>query len=144
MSDAEIPRPSEAELAILQVLWERGPSTVRAVHERIGPARGTGYTTILKLMQIMASKGLVERDESRRSHVYRPLLERAATQRRLVADLLDKVFGGSGRDLVMQALATRRASSGELAEIRSLLDELEKENTRSKGGPDEPVAGRDA
>jgi predicted transcriptional regulator len=127
MSDPKVPRPSDAELAILQVLWERGPSTVREVHQRIGRARGTGYTTVLKLMQIMAAKGLVERDESRRSHLYRPLTDRTATQRRLVADLLDRAFGGSGRDLVMQALATRRASPQELAEIRTLLDELENE-----------------
>jgi predicted transcriptional regulator len=141
MSDPNAVRPSEAELAILQVLWERGPSTVREVHERVGGARGTGYTTVLKLMQIMATKGLVERDESRRSHVYRAVAERSATQRRLVADLLDRAFGGSGRDLVMQALSTRRASAQELAEIRSLLDRLE---TRAKGGDDESAAGRDA
>ena len=132
MSDPELPRPSDAELAILQVLWERGPSTVREVYERIGRARGTGYTTVLKLMQIMAAKGLVERDESQRSHVYRAMLERGATQRRLVVDLLERAFGGSGRDLVMQALATRRASPDELAEIRSLLDELENEKKEGR------------
>jgi BlaI family transcriptional regulator, penicillinase repressor len=131
MGEPEGPRPSEAELAILQVLWERGPSTVREVHQRIGRERGTGYTTVLKLMQIMAAKGLVERDESRRSHVYRPRMDRGATQRRLVADLIDRAFGGSGRDLVMQALSTRRASPQELAEIRALLDELER---GKKGG----------
>jgi BlaI family transcriptional regulator, penicillinase repressor len=86
---------------------------------------------VLKLMQIMAAKGLVERDESRRSHVYRPRMDRGATQRRLVADLIDRAFGGSGRDLVMQALSTRRASPQELAEIRALLDELER---GKKGG----------
>jgi BlaI family transcriptional regulator, penicillinase repressor len=94
----------------------------------IGSARrGTGYTTVLKLMQSMAAKGLVGRDESRRSHVYHALLDRTVTQRRLVADLLDRAFGGSGRDLVMQALSARRASPDELAEIRALLDKLEKE-----------------
>jgi BlaI family transcriptional regulator, penicillinase repressor len=139
MSEPEESRPSEVELAILHVLWERGPSTVREVHERVGKARKTGYTTVLKLMQIMATKGMVERDESRRSHVYRASIERARTQRRLVADLLDRVFQGSGRDLVMQALAARRASPGDIAEIRSLLDELEKE-----GGTDESDAGGDA
>ena len=139
MSDPEGPRPSEVELAILHVLWEQGPSTVRAVHQRVGKARNTGYTTVLKLMQIMAAKGMVARDESRRSHVYRACVERAKTQRRLVDDLLDRVFRGSGRDLVLQALSARRASSADIAEIRSLLDELEK-----KGGDDEPAAGGDA
>ena len=110
MAEAEAPRPSEAELAILHVLWERGPSTVREVHERVGKARSTGYTTVLKLMQIMASKGMVERDESRRSHVYRALVERSGTQRRLLADLLDRAFRGSRRDLVLQALSARRAT----------------------------------
>jgi predicted transcriptional regulator len=119
MREPGMPRPSDAELSILHVRWERGPSTVREVHERIGTARGTGYTTVLKLMQIMAAKGLVERDESRRSHVYRALLGRSSTQRRLVVDLLDRAFGGSGRDLVMQALSTRRASPAELSAIRA-------------------------
>ncbi len=139
MSEPEVPRPSEVELAILHVLWERGPSTVREVHERVGRARNTGYTTVLKLMQIMATKGMVARDESRRSHVYRASVERARTQRRLVADLLDRVFLGSGRDLVMQALSARRASPEDITEIRSLLDELEK-----KGEADESIAGGDA
>ncbi len=139
MTEPEVPRPSEVELAILQVLWDRGPSTVREVHERVGKARDTGYTTVLKLMQIMAKKGMVERDKAGRSHVYRAILERARTQRRLLNDLLDRVFQGSGRDLVMQALSVRRASSREIAEIRSLLDELE-----TKGETDEPVAGSDA
>jgi predicted transcriptional regulator len=139
MSEPNVPRPSEVELAILHVLWERGPSTVREVHEQVGKARNTGYTTVLKLMQIMAAKRMVERDMSRRSHVYRARVERAGTQRRLVADLLDRVFRGSGRDLVMQALSARRASPEDIAEIRSLLDELEK-----KGGDDESIAGGDA
>jgi predicted transcriptional regulator len=129
MRESEVPKPSEVELAILHVLWDRGPSTVREVHERVGAARKTGYTTVLKLMQIMAGKGMVERTKAGRSHIYRARLERARTQRRLVKDLLDRVFLGSGRDLVMQALSTRRASAKEIAEIRSLLDELQK-----KGG----------
>jgi predicted transcriptional regulator len=130
MNEPDVPRPSDSEWAILHVLWERGPSTVREVHDQIGKARGTGYTTVLKLMQIMAVKGLVRRDESRRSHVYHALLDRSVTQRRLVADLLDRAFGGSGRDLVMQALSARRASPDELAEIRSLLDKLDHEKAR--------------
>lgn len=136
MNDPETRRPSEAELAILQVLWERGPSTVRDVHERVGKARKTGYTTMLKLLQIMAAKGLVERDESGKSHVYRAHPSRAATQRRLVLDLIERAFGGSGRDLVLQALSARPASPEEIAEIRSLLDQME-------GESDEPDRGRD-
>ena len=135
MTRPETPKPSEVELAILQVLWDRGPSTVREVHEHVGKARNTGYTTVLKLMQIMAAKGMVERDESRRSHVYRARMERDRTLRRLVADLMDRVFQGSGRDLVMQALSARRASPEDLAEIRSFLDRLE-----TKGGVDDSAA----
>lgn len=97
---------------------------MRQVHEAL-PQRGTGYTTVLKLMQIMAHKGLVLRDESRRSHVYRPTVERTAMQRRWVDDLLDRAFGGSTSALVLRALSSRRASSDELAEIRAMLDELE-------------------
>ena len=134
MRDREWPRPSEVELAILHVLWEKGPSTVREVHEEVGKARKTGYTTVLKLMQIMASKGMVERDVSRRSHVYRALMKRTQTQRRLLADLLHRVFRGSGRDLVMQALSAQRARPEDIAEIRVLLDTLEK-----KGGTNESV-----
>jgi predicted transcriptional regulator len=126
MGESGVSRPSEAELAILQVLWEHGLCTVRDVFEQIGPARGIGYTTVLKFLQIMTAKGMVERDLSRRSHVYRARLDRTATQRSLLIDLLDRAFLGSGRDLVMQALKARRASPEELAEIRSLLDALEK------------------
>jgi predicted transcriptional regulator len=132
-------RPSDAELAILKVLWARGPSTVREVYDRVGNERKWGYTTVLKLMQIMAVKRLVRRDESRRSHVYHSLLNQSATQRRLVVDLLDRVFGGSGRDLVLQALSARRATPAELKEIRSYLDELEKR----KGRSDESASSRD-
>jgi len=118
-------RPTDAELAILRVLWSRGPSTVRQVHEAISRDRETGYTTVLKLMQIMTEKGLVERDESERTHVYQARFTQEATQQRLVSDLLDKAFGGSASQLVMQALAAKPASADELAQIRRLLDELE-------------------
>jgi predicted transcriptional regulator len=107
---------------------------VREVHERVGKVRKTGYTTVLKLLQIMAAKALVERDESQRSHVYRARINRTITQRRMVVDLLDRAFGGSGRDLVLHALSARPASPEELAEIRSLLDQLE-------GKTDEPDRG---
>jgi len=120
-----ISRPTDAELAILRVLWSRGPSTVRQVHKALSRDRETGYTTVLKLMQIMTEKGLVERDESERTHVYQARFTQEATQQRLVSDLLEKAFGGSASQLVMQALAAKPASADELAQIRRLLDELE-------------------
>jgi len=118
------PLPTDAELAILGVLWRRGPSTVRDVHEELQPSHGTGYTTVLKLMQIMAQKGLVARDESQRSHVYRAQSGEEQTQRRLLGDLMDRAFAGSSSQLVMRALSVKRASPEELAEIRALLDGL--------------------
>ena len=116
------PKPTEAELAILQSLWRRGAATVREIHEDLG-AR-TGYTTALKLMQIMTDKGLVVRDERGRTHVYRPAQAEAATQRRLAADLMSRAFGGSARKLVAAALSSRRATPQELDEIRRLIDEM--------------------
>jgi predicted transcriptional regulator len=113
-------KPTDAELAILQVLWSRGPSTVREVAEAMN--REQVYTTVLKLLQIMADKGLVRRDVSRRTHVYRAVQTAEETQRQFVADLVDRVFGGSAAQLVVQALTTKRASAAELAEIRRLLD----------------------
>ncbi len=126
MARLELPRPTEAELAILRVLWDRGPSTVREVTEALQDARGTGYTTALKLLQIMTEKGLVQRDETSRAHAYEAVASAETTQRQLVSDLLDRAFGGSARQLVLQALSAKRASRDELAEIRSLLDEFEK------------------
>lgn len=119
------PRPTDAEIAILRVLWEHGPSTVRQVRQVLGRRRRTGYTTVLKLLQIMLNKGLVHRDTARRSHVYRARVSEAATQRQLVGDLVDRAFGGARTKLIMQALADRRATAAELAEIRRLLDQLE-------------------
>ena len=116
------PRPTDAELAILRVLWQRGQSTVRQVHDVLGRDRPTAYTTALKLLQIMAEKGLVLRDERERTHVYHARVSEDQTQRQLVRDLLDRAFGGSSSKLVMQALAARRASVEELTEIRRLLD----------------------
>ena len=126
MPKKSLPKPTEAELAILRVLWERGPSTVRDVQEALEDKSGTGYTTALKLLQIMTDKGLVRRDDRQRTHVYEAVLPAEATQRQLVRDLLDRAFGGSARQLVMQALSAERASKADLAEIRKLLDELEK------------------
>lgn len=116
--------PTPAELAILEVLWARGPATVRDVHEAL-EQRGTRYTTVLKLMQIMAGKGLVHRDESQRSHVYAPTIAQADVQGRLVGELIDRAFAGSTSALVMRALGQRAASDDELAAIRALLDKLE-------------------
>ena len=126
MPETELPRPTDAELEILKVLWRRGPSTVREVFETLGETKGTGYTTVLKLMQIMAEKGLVVRDESERAHRYEPAAPEDETQRRLVGDLLRKAFDGGAAKLVMQALSTERASAEELSEIRRMLDELER------------------
>jgi BlaI family transcriptional regulator, penicillinase repressor len=131
MAKRELPRPTDAELAILRVLWQEGPSTVRQVRDVLERSQPTGYTTVLKLLQIMTDKGLVTRDESRRTHVYRVVRSEAQTQRQLVGDLLRRAFGGSATRLVMQALATRKASAQELAEIRKLIETLERER---KGG----------
>jgi BlaI family transcriptional regulator, penicillinase repressor len=124
------PKPTDGELAILRVLWEQGPSTVRQVHEVLSQTRLTAYTTALKLMQIMTEKGLVSRDERERTHIYQARLPQEQTQRQLVHDLLDRAFGGSSSKLVMQALAARRASPEELREIRSLLDDRKESERR--------------
>ena len=126
MPEKNTPRPTDAELNILRALWQRGPSTVRQVQEQLQPERPAGYTTVLKLMQIMTVKGLVQRDESRRTHVYRPALAAEKTQRQLVGDLLDRAFDGSAQKLVMQALSAKRVSAEELTQIRSLLDAIER------------------
>ncbi|RKH65691.1 BlaI/MecI/CopY family transcriptional regulator [Corallococcus llansteffanensis] len=125
MSRDKLPRPTDAELGILRVLWERGASTVREVHETLQD--GSGYTTVLKTMQIMTEKGLVMRDESQRAHVYTSRVPRENTQRQLVTDLVDRVFGGSPARLALQALSTKKTSPEELAELRQLLESLEKE-----------------
>jgi len=117
-------KPTNAEIGILRVLWRRGPSTVREVHASLGRGRTVGYTTVLKLLQIMVEKRLVLRDESARTHVYTARVSEAATQRRLVSDLLERAFGGSALGLVMQALSAKRPTAGELQQIRELLDEM--------------------
>ena len=129
MSKKPLPRPTDGELAILRVLWQRGPSTVRDVMEELNRKQATGYTTVLKLMQIMTSKGLVRREEAARTHVYEAALSEEKTQRQLIGDLLERAFNGSAKNLVMRALSTRKASAAELTEIRRLIDEME------KGGP---------
>lgn len=112
-------KPTDAELAILRVLWARGASTVREVAEALG--RDVGYTTVLKLLQIMTDKRLVKRDESARTHIYQAAYTEDQTQRQLVSDLLERAFGGSASKLVLQALAASKATPQELAEIRKLL-----------------------
>ena len=120
-----MPLPTEAELAILQILWKRGPSTVREVHSDLRE-RGTGYTTALKQMQVMAEKGLLTRSERYRSHVYEARIPREKTQLMLTRNLLQRAFDGSAKGLVLGALSAKPVSASELAEIRTILDQFEK------------------
>jgi predicted transcriptional regulator len=119
-------KPTEAELAILRVLWQRGPSTVKEVQKALETTRKTGYTTVLKFMQIMVEKGLANRDESTFAHVYQARIPQEQTQRTLVADLLERAFEGSTSRLVLQALAAKRATPEELSEIRRILKRHER------------------
>ena len=120
------PRPTDAELEILTVLWSRGPSTVRDVHEVIAGRKPAQYTTVLKQLQVMTEKGLVRRDERQRSHVYSTARPREWTQRQLAGDLLHRAFDGSARGLLLGALSARKTSKKELADLRSLLDAYQK------------------
>lgn len=120
-------RPTDAELGILRVLWQAGPSTVREVHAVLDKSTPTGYTTVLKQLQIMTDKGLVERDEAQRAHIYRAHSPREEVQRGLVGDLVDRAFNGSASQLVLQALSARPASARDVAAIRRLLDDMEGE-----------------
>jgi predicted transcriptional regulator len=121
--DGHAPRPTSAELDLLQVLWDLGPSTVRQVFEVMAQDQSVGYTTVLKTLQIMHQKGLVERDDSERAHIYQPSFSKEHTQRQLLSDFMGQVFDGSATQLVMQALGTSEpASREELARIRELLD----------------------
>jgi predicted transcriptional regulator len=122
------PRPTEGELAILRVLWEGGPRSVRDIQQVLNEARPTGYTTVLKLLQIMTEKGLVDRDEKVRPQIYRARYSQEKTQKQLLQDLLQRAFGGSVRALVLQALATEKTPAKELAELESLLDRMEGES----------------
>ena len=118
----DLPRPTDAELEILTVLWSIGPTTVREVHEVINRRRPVQYSTVLKFMQIMAEKGLVRRDETQRAHVYAAARPREWTQRQLAGDLLERAFSGSAKALLMGALSARKATKEELAEMRKMLD----------------------
>lgn len=119
-------QPTPAELAILGVLWRLGKATVRQVHTELQKTKPTGYTTALKLMQIMADKGLVKRDESERTHIYRAAVKKEQAQKHLVGEMINRLFGGSAAGLALQALSHKRASRKEIAEIRRLLDEQER------------------
>ena len=125
MRDLAQTKPTASELEILRVLWERGPSTVRDVHDVLRERKSVGYTTVLKLLQIMAAKGSVTRTEDQRAHVYEARHSQQKMQRQIVADLIERAFGGSPAKLVMQALSARKTSAEELNEIRELLDQLE-------------------
>lgn len=127
MAKSRLSRPTDSELEILTVLWAIGPATVRQVHESIRARRDAQYSTTLKLMQIMAEKGILIRDERERAHVYKPAQSREATQRQLAGHLLERAFSGSAKDLVMRALSVKKASKAELAEIRQVLDDYVKE-----------------
>lgn len=126
VATTKLPMPTDAELEILTVLWQHGECTVREVHASLSASRDMGYTTVLKLMQIMAEKGLVRRDERQRAHVYEPTFAQEQTQQQLLGDLVERAFDGSALKLVMQALQSKRASSEELSEIRNLLEEFER------------------
>src|SRR5258705_11716792 len=118
-------RPTKLELTILRVLWDAGPRSVRDIQEILNESRPTGYTTVLKMLQIMTEKGLVERDESVRPQIYRARYSQEQTQRHLVSDLLQRAFGGSVKALVMQALASKKSSAKDLDAIEKLLDRIE-------------------
>ena len=127
MARRKSPRPTDRELTILRILWDNGPSTVRQVNEAMSQDEDTGYTTTLKLMQIMTEKGLLLRDDSQFKHVYRPALTEEKAQKQLVGDLLDRAFSGSAEKLVMRALSAKKVSAKELASIRKMLDEFKGE-----------------
>ncbi len=126
MSHRDLPKPTAGELEILHVLWEHGPSTVRRVYEALSEKKPTGYTTVLKLMQIMTSKGTLRRNEEQRAHVYEACLPPEKTKRQFAADVLERVFEGSASELMMHALQGRRTSHDEIEQLRRILDEQER------------------
>ncbi|MEO1227820.1 MAG: BlaI/MecI/CopY family transcriptional regulator [Myxococcota bacterium] len=119
------PPPTPTELAILGVLWESGPSTVRTVHDHLSKRETLGYTSVLKMLQVMHKKGLVKRDESQRSHIYRAARPAAQVQRRLVSDLINRAFAGSAAELAVRALSARPVPKEELARVRAFLDQID-------------------
>ena len=127
MSNAKTIKPTESELEILQTLWSRGLATVREVHEELARTKDVGYTTTLKLMQIMHEKGLVKRDDSMRTHVYQAAVNKEKTQKHLLGKMIDNLFGGSPTQLVIQALGEHKASPEEIEKIQALLNNLKKQ-----------------
>ncbi len=127
MSQKRLPRPTDSELEILQILWENGPSSVRFVNEKLNEQREVGYTTTLKLMQIMVDKGLARRNTESRSHIYEAAVDESATQMRLLKKFVDTAFRGSAMKLVMQALGNHEASPGELEEIKAFIERMKSE-----------------
>jgi predicted transcriptional regulator len=125
MKKDAVPRPTEAELEILQILWKHGPCTVRFINDQLNQKKTVGYTTTLKIMQLMFEKKLLERDESTRSHLYRAVVKEKETQGLLLDRFLETAFGGSALKLVMQALGNHKASKEEISQIRDLLDNME-------------------
>lgn len=123
----QLPRPTEAELELLNMLWENGPATVRDLHQAISVKRAIGYTSVLKLLQIMTDKGLVEREESGKAHIYRPVGTRQQTQSQMVRDISERVFSGSAAALAMHALSTQPVSDQELDELRRLIEQKRKQ-----------------
>ena len=123
----QLPRPTEAELELLNMLWENGPATVRDLHQAISVKRAIGYTSVLKLLQIMTDKGLVEREESGKAHIYRPVGTRQQTQSQMVRDMSERVFSGSAAALAMHALSTQPVSDQELDELRRLIEQKRKQ-----------------
>jgi len=125
MAKPKIPQPTDRELAILRILWDEGPSTVRRVNEVMNKERATGYTTTLKLMQIMTEKGLLSRDKSQFKHIYEPAISEEKTQKQIIGSLLEKAFSGSAEKLVMRALSAKKISAAELAKIKRTLEKME-------------------
>ena len=125
MKKKKVSQPTERELMILAILWKAGPSTVKQVNEKMNKTERVGYTTTLKLMQIMVEKGLLARDDSQFKHIYKPAITEEKTQNQLVNDLLERGFGGSAEKLVMRALSAKKVSQKELVKIKKLLDEME-------------------
>lgn len=128
MARKRTPHPTDGELEILRVLWERGPSTVRQVHKELNRRKRTGYTTVLKIMQIMTGKKLVKRDTSERPQIYEAHRPKEQVERQLVLHLLDRMFGGSSQKLVLSALTAKAASAEDLAEIKRIIRKLERES----------------
>ena len=126
MANTKVPQPTDGELAILKILWELGPATVREVNEAMNKTKTIGYTTTLKLMQIMTEKGILLRNDSKYKHIYKPVITEESAQKQLVGDLLERVFSGSAEKLVMRALSAKKVSVKELAKIRKMLDKLER------------------